>query len=401
VRRLAFWLATAVVFTLPWENVAGLPGLGSISRVAGLAAAGAWGLAVLGSGSVRQPLPAHVVAFLFVLWNGLSVAWSVDVGVSIGRFFTFVQLFVMVYILWDTVRTYTDLRTVQQAYVLGAWVTVIALVRGYLVHGPALYQVRFTVGDFQFDDIGLVFALGIPLAWYLATNPTRTRGGYVLQCLNVVHVPAAVVGIMFSGSRVAMIAVGPSVVYIVVTLVRLSPRLRLLAGVAIAGTFLALLPLVPKGTIERLTSTASDRSQGDFNGRTELWHQAYETFREHPFTGVGTAAFREETSWKVAHDVWLRFAAELGLVGLGLFLLMLGMMFVYAWRQPPALRWFSTTLLTVWMIGATFYNAEDKKQTWLVLSLVMLCTSLVKDVRQLPSGASGPEQLCLAATQAG
>jgi hypothetical protein len=379
MRRFAFWLTVGIVFTLPWENIAGVPGLGSISRAVGLAAAAAWGLAVLGTASVRRPTAPLVVALAFVVWNGFSVFWSVDVGVSIGRFFTFAQLFVMMYLLWDTVRTTHDFRIVTQAYVFGAWVSVIALVVNALKNGPVGYQVRYTVGDFQFDDIGLVFALGIPLAWYLATTPIATRGGRILQVLNVAHVPAAVVGIMFSGSRVAMVAVLPSVVYVLLTLARLRPRGRAVALMGIVGLFAVLVPLVPQSTIDRLLNTSSDRTQGDFNGRTELWSQAYLTFKQHLFTGVGTGAFREETSWKVAHNVWLRFAAELGLVGLGLFLLLLAMLFLRASRETRTLRQFSFTILSVWMIGATFYNAEDKKQTWLVLSLVLAAASLAPD----------------------
>ena len=376
MRRLAFWLTVAVVFTLPWENVAGVPGVGSISRAVGLAAAAAWGLALLGTGSVRRPTAPLLVGTAFVLWNGLSVFWSVDVQVSMGRFLTFAQLFVMMYLLWDTVRSHHDFRIVMQAYVLGAWTTVLLLIRDALVSGPVGYQVRYTVGDFQFDDIGLVFAFGVPMAWYLATTPTHTSTGRLLQVLNAVHVPAAVVGIMFSGSRVALVAVAPSAVYVLLTLARLRPRARVVASIAVFGAFLALLPLVPESTKERLVSTSGDRTHGDLNGRTELWSRAYQTFQDHPFTGVGTGAFREETSWKVAHNVWLRFAAELGLIGLGLFLLLLFLLFVRAWRRPGTMRQFSFTVLTVWMIGATFYNAEDKKQTWLVLSLVLIGTSL-------------------------
>lgn len=379
MRRLAFWLTVLVVFTLPWENVANVPGLGSISRAAGLAAAAAWGLAILGSASVRRPVAPLMVALAFVVWNGLSVFWSVDTGVSVGRFLTFGQLFVMMYLLWDTVRTRYDFRIVAQSYVLGAWVTVVTLVHSAIVNGPVGYEVRFTVGDFQFDDIGLVFALGIPMAWYLATTPTHTRAGRAWQVLNTAHVPAAVVGIMFSGSRVAMIAVLPSVVYVLVSLARLAPRARAASLVGVVGVFLALLPLVPPSTRERLVSTSSDRTQGDLNGRTELWSQAYLTFKQHVFTGVGTGAFREEMSWKVAHNVWLRFAAELGIVGLGLFLLLLFLLFTRISRKPGSLRQFSFTILTAWIIGATFYNAEDKKQTWLVLSLVLVAGSLSTD----------------------
>ncbi len=393
MRRLAFWLTVGIVFTLPWENIAGVPGLGSISRAVGLAAAAAWGLAVLGTGSVRRPTAPLVVALAFVVWNGFSVFWSVDVGVSIGRFFTFAQLFVMMYLLWDTVRTSHDFRIVTQAYVFGAWISVIALVVNALLNGPVGYQVRYTVGDFQFDDIGLVFALGIPLAWYLATTPIATRGGRILQVLNVAHVPAAVVGIMFSGSRVAMVAVLPSVFYVLLTLARLRPRGRAIALMGLVGLFAVLVPLVPQSTIDRLVNTSGDRTQGDFNGRTELWSQAYLTFKQHLFTGVGTGAFREETSWKVAHNVWLRFAAELGLVGLGLFLLLLAMLFLGVSRETRTLRQFSFTILCVWMIGATFYNAEDKKQTWLVLSLVLAAASLAPDRPRAPEPE--PEPLTL------
>jgi O-antigen ligase len=210
------------------------------------------------------------------------------------------------------------------------------------------------------------------MAWYLATTPTHSPWGRVWQVLNIVHVPAAVVGIMFSGSRVALVAVAPSLLYILLTVIWLPRRARATALAGIAGLFVALVPTVPPETMQRIISTADDPSQGDLNGRTDLWAQAYLTFQQHPFTGVGTGAFREGTTWKVAHNVWLRFAAELGLVGLGLFLLMMLLLFVGAGRSTRALGTFCYTVLTVWIIGATFYNAEDKKQTWLVLTLVLL-----------------------------
>jgi O-antigen ligase len=86
---------------------------------------------------------------------------------------------------------------------------------------------------------------------------------------------------------------------------------------------------------------------------------------------VGTGAYREETSGKVTHDVWLRLSAELGLVGISLFLLLLVVLVVGATRERGPLRQFSVAVLAVWMIGATVYNLEDKKLTWLVLSLVL------------------------------
>src|SRR6266496_4990084 len=325
MRRAAYWLTLGVVFTLPWENAVNVPGVGAISRVVGLFAGGAWALSIVATRTVRRPAPTHVVAGLLVAWNWLSVYWSVEPEVSIGRSMTFLQLLLMVYILWDTARSPADVRRVLQAYVLGACVAVVSLVGNYLLHGAAQYQNRFTIGNAQPDDVGMVLALAVAAAWYLGTTAYRGAFARQLRFLNLIAGPAAVIGVVFSASRAAAIATVPAVIFIVVSLARLPRRQRIMATGGFLAILLSLLPLVPQATIERLTSTGTDRTQGDFDGRTELWTQAYQTFREHPFTGVGTGAFREESSWKVAHNVWLRMAAELGLVGFALFALLIVM----------------------------------------------------------------------------
>ncbi len=372
MRRAAYWLTLGVIFTLPWENAVNLHGIGAISRVVGLFAGGAWALSLVATRTVRRPAPPHVVACLLVAWNWLSVYWSVEPEVSIGRSTTFLQLLLMVYILWDTARTPTDVRRVLQAYVLGACVAVVSLVGNYLLHGAAQYQNRFTIGNAQPDDVGMVLALAVAAAWYLGTTAYRGAFARQLRFLNLIAGPAAVIGVVFSASRAAAIATVPAVIFIVVSLARLPRRQRIMATGGFVAALLSLLPLVPQATIERLTSTGTDRTQGDFDGRTELWTQAYQTFREHPFTGVGTGAFREESSWKVAHNVWLRMAAELGLVGFALFALLIVMAVAYGWRQHGTERGFALATVATMVIGATFYNLEAKKATWLFLLFPVL-----------------------------
>jgi O-antigen ligase len=367
MRRAAYWLTLGVLFTLPWENAVSVPGIGAVSRVVGLFAGGAWGLSVVATRTTRRPAPPHVVAFLLVIWSYLSVLWSIDPAVSIGRSATFLQLLLMVYILWDTARSSRDVRRVLQAYVLGTWVAVISLVGNYIVHGAAQYQNRFTIGTFQADDLGTVLALAVPAAWYLGTTPDDGPPTRVLRVVNLAAAPAAVIGVIFSASRAAMVATVPAVIFIAASLTRLTRKQQILTTGGVAAVFLSLLPLVPQGTIQRLTSTKFDRSQGDFDGRTELWAQAYRTFQEHPFTGVGTGAFREESSWKVAHDVWLRMAAELGLVGLTLFALLVVTAFGYALWERGAARGFGLATVASLVVGATFYNLEAKKAVWLFL----------------------------------
>jgi putative inorganic carbon (HCO3(-)) transporter len=381
MRRAAYWLTLCVVFTLPWENAVNVPGVGAVSRMVGLFAGGAWLLSVIATRSIRRPAPPYVVACLLVGWNWLSVLWSINPEVSIGRSATFLQLLLMAYILWDTARTAPDVRRVLQAYVLGAWVAVISLIENYIVYGAAQYQNRFTIGTFQADDLGMVLALALPAAWYLATTPYTGAFARVLRVLNLLGGPAAVIGIVFSATRAAMVAIIPAVIFIVASVARLPRRQRIMTIGGFVAGLLALLPLVPPGTIHRLTSTSTDRSQGDFDGRKELWAQAYRTFQEHPFTGVGTGAFREESSWKVAHDVWLRMAAELGLVGFTLFALLIVTGFGYAWRQYGAQRGFALATLASLLVGATFYNLEAKKAMWLFVLFPVLAASALQAKR--------------------
>jgi O-antigen ligase len=375
MRRIAYWLTLGVVFTIPWENAVAVGGIGAVSRAVGLFAGGAWVLALLATQTVRHPAPPHIIAMLFVGWNLLSVLWSIDPSVSIGRAATFVQLLLMAYILWDTAQTPADVRRVLQAYVLGAWVAVVSIVGNYIAHGAGQYQVRFTIGDAQPDDIGMVLALAVAAAWYLGTTEHVSPFARQLRVLNLLGGPVAVIGVVFSASRAATIAMVPAGILLVASVVRFSRRQRILMTGGFAAGLLAMLPLVPPGTIHRLTSTSGDNSQGDFDGRTELWAQAYQTFREHPFTGVGTGAFREEGEWKVAHNVWLRMAAELGLVGFALFAMLVVAACVYGWRLRGAARGFALATVGTLAIGATFYNLEAKKALWLLLLYPVLAAA--------------------------
>ena len=137
MRRAVYLLMLAMVFTLPWENVLSLPGLGRISKLIGLMAAAAWVASVLISGRFREPRITHILALLFVVWNGFSLLWTVDGSATQGRVITYAQLLGLMFVLWDTVDTMPRVRATLTTYLAGSYVTVLALLVGYLVRGAA------------------------------------------------------------------------------------------------------------------------------------------------------------------------------------------------------------------------------------------------------------------------
>ena len=77
------------------------------------------------------------------------------------------------------------------------------------------------------------------------------------------------------------------------------------------------------------------------SGRPSLWHEALKEFPYHPLTGTGAGTFRfthylfrsGSGVVKHAHSEWLNVLSELGLIGLGLFVVAIGAFVAAAFRR--------------------------------------------------------------------
>ena len=86
-----------------------------------------------------------------------------------------------------------------------------------------------------------------------------------------------------------------------------------------------------------ITNPQQDES-GSRQARKDLMWEGWQTFVEHPLTGVGAGQFKNYNPpdrlepWRETHNVLLQVAAELGVFGLLVFLLLL-------WQAVSALVW--------------------------------------------------------------
>jgi hypothetical protein len=146
---------------------------GSIAHAAGLAAFVAWGILVVQRRGLRRPSAALLLAALFVLWCAATLLWTLDPAATKGRALTFCELFAMFVLVWDQCRT-----PARQVQLLAALrVRNGGCFRGG--HTRATFTIsRHTIcvtaaSGFDPNDFGMVLALGVPLALYLAL---RARG---------------------------------------------------------------------------------------------------------------------------------------------------------------------------------------------------------------------------------
>jgi O-antigen ligase len=379
MRRIAFWLSLMLVFTIPWENAITLGELGTLARAIGILSAGFWAGSALVAGRFRRPHLFHMIIFFFVLWNIASFFWSTGSDETVQRIKTYGQLGILAWMLWDLYTTPKALTAALEAYILGAYVAIGSTILNYLEGKKiSVYEEgRYAGSGLNAGDLALILALGLPVAWYLATSGSNDRRHRFLKLLNYAYLPASIFAMTLTASRMALFATIPVILYIGGTFKRLKPSYRILILISLIGCLFALGPYVPQPTLDRLATTGDSIVKGDLGGRGRLWAASIAIFYEHPLLGGGSGVLRmPKLLGSVAHNTFLSVLTELGLIGLLLFSMILAIAARGALKQPTSLSRLWLTVLAVWAIGASTQTWEFTKQTWFFLSLVVISASL-------------------------
>lgn len=385
MRTIAVWLTLFLVFTIPWENAITLGEWGTLARSIGILAAAIWVGSALKLGELRRPHLFHMVAFLFILWNMASFFWSFGAEETEQRIKTYVQLGILIWILWDLYRTPDGLRSAMEAYILGAYVAIFSTIFNYLSgQGISPYQAeRYAGAGMNAVDLALILALGLPVAWHLATFPENGLKGIVLRFVNYAYLPAAIFAMMLTASRMALFALLPMIFYAIGTATRLKPFSRIVTISFLLVSALALQTYIPQATLERLGTTGDSIAAGDLGGRVKLWKESIAIFSEHPLWGVGSGALDLPTLLGAfAHNTFLSVLAELGLIG---FILFASILVIVTYQALTQMKGFSALWLTViatWGIGAFSLTWEFRKPTWLFFSLVVISASVFRESRK-------------------
>ncbi len=373
MRTVTYWLSLILIFVIPWENAILFESVGTASRVFGLLVAGFWVATVVVTGRYRKLSPFHLGVGLFFLWNMVSAFWSVDVDVTINSVRTYFQLLGLVFVLWDLYRTPVALKAGLQAYVLGAYVSVGSTVYNYFTGIHHSSSARYAAAGFNPNNIGFILALGIPVAWYLASAGGDSKKDYVRRVLNYAYLPAATFAILLTASRGALIATVPAFVFVLGSLTRLKPFARVLIIMATIWALFTVQALVPQSSFQRLATIGTSIAEGDFGGRVDIWREGIAIFSAHPLLGIGSGAYDAAVkSRKSAHNAFLSVLVEVGMIGFILFATILAMTVYQAMRQPKYTARLWLTVLMIWGIAALATHSEGKKYTWLFLSLVIV-----------------------------
>lgn len=395
--RLALAVAAFIVLTFP-DHLPGSFGAGAtLAKPVGALLVLAWGAIVL-TRRARLPLLPQSRPLLFwaivglLLFGCVSILWAADPSqtrLGLERILLNAALLVVVY---TAASTRSGFRTIVNGFLVGSVITsVYSIVTGYN---------QRLAGIIDTDYFAAQLIPAIIIACFLFVTAGSRRARWLYAAVAGVDLVAFVV----TQSRGGIVGLAVGLFSAVV-----------LAGRARARIFALVLALLAVGFgyyfgYKPAHVFGGDTTRGGLNGATsgrlDLWRVALLIFQSHPFGGVGLGNFQTvEPSYAtqtvnltlvrqivkeqlVVHNTYLQLAADLGLVGLGLFLAILALPLRLAARalrrlelELNELEFHVRGLLagTIGMLIAyAFLSAEFEKPLWLVLGLLASVPALLR-----------------------
>jgi putative inorganic carbon (HCO3(-)) transporter len=324
----------------------------------------------------------------FFVWGLLTLLWAEQTGLGLTALSRYAPNLLLIPIAYTAVRTGRDLKLVLALIVFGA---VIAAVFG-LIQPPSSSienaRATGTIGDPNELAAALLVGLALGAGFAVAQGSSLA-----LRLGGLLAVPLCAAGIFLSASRGGLIALGVMLVVATFTAGRWRVAVTALFVAVVAGGALYFTQLAPLPARERLL-TANGGS-----GRSELWKVGLRIARAHPVGGVGVGnAERAAANYVLrpgvihqsslifsvqpfpVHNTYLQVLAEMGAVGLLLFLAVVVVCLgcalraarVAAKRRDVTMEALSRAvfLAVVGTVVADFFiSVEFSKLLWLLLGL--------------------------------
>ena len=374
--RVPGLLLCLFVFSIPWEKSVQMPGIATLSHLFGILAFATAAVVAQRRGSLRPPNLALGLAAVFVLWSALTYFWSLDRQATAMRAATLVELLAMVWLIWDTCRDSRLQTRLMQAYIWGAVVASAGAGLRFF-HGQQTYYLRYAAAGFDPNDFGLILALSIPLALYLAL-----RTGSLMRWCYRVAVLVVLCALLLTGSRTALVAAFVAFGFALWTWRTADRAQRTSGALLFLFLLLGLYRFAPVATRQRLATVTTELTRGTLHNRTMIWKAGLKVLRRHPVLGIGAGAYPEAVRptlgtpgvpghQYVAHNTFLSVLVECGAIGFAAYALMLGTLAMYVWTLPPAERALWAIMLAVWAVGVSTLTWEHYKPSWLIVALIM------------------------------
>lgn len=323
---------TIVLLTRPQDTLPGLDAL-HFAEAAAILGVAPMVMNRLSRGLPLFRLTADTVAMCaFGLVILATAPFSIWPGGAVGLFTDFYVKILIVFILMMNTLT-TPKRLAQISWVILLCTGYVAAravfdyVRGVnLVEGG---RIAGSVGGMfgNPNDLAMNLVSFIPAGIVIAISPRHSTRHRLMAGVVVLAMLAATV---FTKSRGGFLGLAAALL----CLALLGKYVRRGFGALVIGATLLALPVMPSSFWSRMSSMFDEKvDRYEFTGSREsrriVMEEGFTTFLEHPLTGVGAGQFKNynpptrRERWRETHNAPLQVAAETGIAGIVLFVVLI------------------------------------------------------------------------------
>jgi len=355
-------------------------------------------------------VPTTKSLLAFLLWMVLSLPGALVVGNSVdlvmGSFLKTVLLFILVA---GAVRGVRDVERLALAYVLAAAAYASVAITGFNLGAGAEWRLG-RLYYYDANDLATFLVTAMPLGLYFLHGGRRL----LTRVFAVVALALITVAFVRTGSRGGFIALVATAGFVVLRYSAIPLWRR------VAVTALGVAIVVGTASDQYWQQMSTILSDADYNrtaesGRIPIWKRGVGYMMQHPLLGVGPDNFRTAEGtlsefadrqqfgvgvrWNAAHNSYVQVGAELGVVGLALFLAMIASAFVALRRARPderaaddsrdrrtQLTQVLTASLIGFVVGAFFLSLAYSEMLYTLLALAVGLRK-VSEASVIPSAA--------------
>lgn len=368
--KWTFRLLLLLVFSIPIENMIVFPGAGTITRTIGLGAAIAAIAALCTKQKMRKPGPVQCVFIVYFLWIMASFFWSSDLEASKESIKLYAKTGIFIWIIWEFAQSEQQQIQLMKAYVLGSFIPIISIIYSYF-QGLQSSYFRYSAYGFDPNDIGLTIAIGVPIAWHIATSVKHNLVAWIFR----LYVPLAFIAIILTASRTSFIALTVALTFVILEFPRLSKSNKVVLFFMVLLSSVLVIKFVPSYSWARLMTIGSQVSAGDLGSRINIWRGGIEVFSHNLIFGTGIGTFRTSVesyfgSQVSPHNLFLPIMVDLGIIGLCIFLAIIAAALFGTNKMTKIKRRLWIFVFLTWFIGVMTLGWAHRKPTWFLIGLV-------------------------------
>ncbi|MBT5829541.1 MAG: tetratricopeptide repeat protein [Candidatus Latescibacteria bacterium] len=329
------------------------------------------------------------VAVIYVLWNFLSLIWAAHPFTGWVEALQLIAI-LLLFLIASNIQPFAH-RLSLFATAAGGIVSIIGILQYLGLGFDTILSVGLPSSTFIFRNLLAAYLLGaIPLSLFLIFTSSKTMH----RAISIIALTTMTLCLFYTRTRGAWVSIVLGC-FLCLILFLTIPQLRnqlvqqlqqvwhhsLMRGLVVwCIFFFAIGVLLPAQTSQKIIQQFDEQKSsptvamqsvltpGSDRGRLDMWQHTFEMIIDHPFLGVGLdnweyqyppydqgskITFNSEPVRPHNDPLWI--ASELGLIGLGIYFLLLYYAFHIIWQN---------------------LRGNDKQRQWLALTALLGITSL-------------------------